>query len=201
MGIIEIIKSRRSIRKYKPDDIPYEIIIELIDAARWAPSSGNLQNWYFIIVKDPEKKNKLCESAFGQRFVREAPVVIAVCSDPRKVEYIYGERGKKLYSIQNVAAAIENLLLAATEKGLGTCWVGAFKEDEVKKVLEVPEYIEIHALITLGYPDESPKSSRRDLTEIIFFEKWKNTTYAPELYPLMDYIQSLIDRFRKLKVK
>jgi nitroreductase len=197
MDVFEAILSRRSVRKFKPDDVSYETIMEILEAARWAPSSGNLQNWYFIVVKDPEKKLKLCKAALGQKFVAEAPVLIVVCSDPRKVEYIYGERGRRLYSIQNVAAAIENLLLAATAKGLGTCWVGAFNESEVKSALEIPDYIEVHAIIALGYPDESPKSSRRALDEIVFFERWGNSKYVPELYPLVEYFQKLIENLKR----
>lgn len=196
MSIIEIIKNRRSIRKYKKEDIPYEKILGILEAARWAPSSGNLQNWYFIIVKDPEKREKISEIA-DQEFIKNAPVLIVVCSDTESVKYYYGEKGK-IYAIQNIAAAIQNILLKAYEDGYGTCWIGSFDEDKIKELLGVPKNIEVHAIITLGIPDESPASNRKPLAESIFFEKWGNKIYKPELYPLMDTMKDIIRYLKEL---
>ncbi len=198
MVILNIIKGRRSIRRYKIQDIPYEKILEILEAGIWAPSSGNLQNWYFIVVKDPKKRKQLAEASMGQGFVYEAPVVIVVCSDTKKVEYFYGSRGK-FYAIQNVAAAIQNILLEAWSEGIGTCWIGAFDEKRVKEILEIPKDIEVHALVTLGYPDESPSSDRQPLREKVFFERWGNRVYIPKLYPLLEKLEDLNWKFKDLR--
>ena len=200
MAILNVIKSRRSIRKYKAQDIPYEKVLEILEAGIWAPSSGNLQNWYFIVVKDPKKRKQLAEASMGQWFVYEAPVVIVVCSDTKKVEYFYGDRGK-FYAIQNVAAAIQNILLEAWSEGIGTCWVGAFDEKKVKEILEIPEDIEVHAIITMGYPDEKPSSNRQPLREKVFFEKWGNRVYVPKLYPLLEKLEDLNLKIEDLKTR
>jgi len=201
MGILDLIKTRRSIRKYKSQDIPYEKILEILEAGIWAPSSGNLQNWYFIIVKDPEKRRKIMELSYGQGFILEAPVLIVICSDTNLVTSIYGEVGK-MYAIQNTAAAIQNIMLAAWEKGYGTCWVGAFNEKEIKKILEIPDDIEIHAIITLGVPDENPKPPKRiGLYEKVFFERWGNKLYKTVLYPIIEKLEGIKKEFLDLKSK
>ncbi len=200
MVLLDLFRNRRSIRKYRPVDVPYDILIEAIEAGRWAPSSGNLQNWRFIIVKNREKIKKIAEACNYQGFVAEAPALIVVCSNTDEVVSYYGKRGK-FYAIQNVAAAIENILLYLSAKGLGSCWIGAFDEKKIKEILEVPEGVEIHAVITVGYPDEEPKSNRKPLREIVFFEKWGNTSYQPGLYPLMDTLSNLKSKIYELKEK
>ncbi|MEM1684773.1 MAG: nitroreductase family protein [Nanopusillaceae archaeon] len=198
MGLIDLIKQRRSIRNYENIDVPYEKIIELLEAAIWAPSSGNLQNWYFIIIKNRDKINKIAEFS-DQEFIKKASAIIVVCSNDEIVEKIYGERGK-LYAIQNTAAAIQNILLLATEKNLGTCWIGAFDENKVKELLKIPKNISVHALITVGIPRENPKPpERKKLSEILFFEEWKNRIYRPSLYPLIDTLNNLLKEIKNLK--
>ncbi|MCK4483131.1 nitroreductase family protein, partial [Candidatus Bathyarchaeota archaeon] len=107
---------------------------KLVDSARWAPSAGNTQPWRFIIVRKPEIKRKLAAAALGQSFVEEAPVVIVVCADEDRSSMGYGVRGKTLYCIQDTAAAIQNIHLAAYSLGLGTCWIGAFREEEARRI-------------------------------------------------------------------
>jgi nitroreductase len=197
--IIGIIKKRRSIRDYEDKDIPYEDIHEILEAARWAPSTRNLQNWYFIIIKDKEKIEKIAEIA-DQSFIKKAPVIIVVCSNDKIIESIYGEKGK-MFAIQNVAAAIENILLAATEKEIGSCWIGWFDEKRLKELLEVPEDINIHAIITLGYPKHIPEApKRKSLSEIVFYEKWGNKIYRPSLYPLIEKLRKIKEDLKKLKI-
>jgi len=198
MGVIDLIRDRRSIREYINKDIPYEDILEIIEAARWAPSSGNLQNWYFVIVKNRDTIEKIAK-ATGQEFVKDSNTIIVVCSDDKLVESLYGDRGK-MYAIQNVAAAIQNMLLVATEKGIGTCWVGAFDEDMVKSIIEAPKEISIHAIITLGYYSKKPEPpKRKSLDEIVFFEKWGNRTYKPSLYPIIDWLKGELNKLKRLK--
>lgn len=173
MDVLEAIKGRRSVRAFRPDDVPNAVVEQLIDAARWAPSAGNIQPWEFIIVRNPELKRKLAEAALGQRFIEEAPVVIVVCANEIRSTQGYGMRGKNLYCIQDTAAAIQNLLLTAYSMGLGTCWVGAFREEEAKKALRIPEGIRPVAIIPIGYPAESPTApAKRSLKQIIHYETY-----------------------------
>ena len=173
MDVLEAIKGRRSIRAFKSEDVPPEIVEKLIDAARWAPSAGNIQPWEFIIVRNPEIKRNLAKAALNQSFIEEAPVVIVVCADEIRSSQGYGVRGKTLYCIQDTAAATQNIHLAAYSLGLGTCWVGAFNEEEARKILEIPEGVRPVAIIPVGYPAEKPPArNRRPLNQIIHYEKF-----------------------------
>lgn len=171
MDVFEAIKGRRSIRAFKAAEFPAETVEKLIDAARWAPSAGNIQPWEFIIVRKPEIKRKLAKAALGQSFIEEAPVVIVVCADEERSARGYGARGRNLYCLQDTAAAVQNIHLAAYALGLGTCWVGAFREDEARETLKIPEGIRPVAIIPVGYPAETPSPrSRRPLKQIIHYE-------------------------------
>ncbi|MEM3549847.1 MAG: nitroreductase family protein [Candidatus Bathyarchaeia archaeon] len=173
MDVLEAIRGRRSVRAYKNVDVPADLAERLIDAARWAPSAGNIQPWEFILVRKLETKRKLAEAALGQYFIEEAPLVIVVCADENRSAQGYGVRGKALYCLQDTAAAIQNLHLAAYSMGLGTCWVGAFREEEARKILEIPYGIRPVAIIPVGYPAEKPPPrGRRPLKQIIHYEKF-----------------------------
>jgi nitroreductase len=173
MDVFEAIKGRRSIRAFQNRDIPQEMVDRLIDAARWAPSAGNIQPWEFIIVRKPETKRKLAEAALEQTFIEEAPVVIVVCADENRSSQGYGTRGKTLYCLQDTAAAAQNIHLAAYALGLGTCWVGAFREDEAKKILNIPSGVRPVAIIPVGYPAEKPQPrNRRPINQIIHYESF-----------------------------
>ena len=173
MDVLEAIKGRRSIRAFKSQAVSTEIVERLIDAARWAPSAGNIQPWEFIIVRNPEIKRNLAKAALNQSFIEEAPVVIVVCADEIRSSQGYGVRGKTLYCIQDTAAATQNIHLAAYSLGLGTCWVGAFNEEEARKILGVPQGVRPVAIIPVGYPAEKPSArNRRPLNQIIHYEKF-----------------------------
>jgi len=166
--LFEAIKGRRSIRRFQEKDVPYELVMKLIDAARWAPSAGNVQPWEFIIVRDQGLKTALARAALGQMFIAQAPVVVVVCADEIRSGSVYGPRGATLYCIQDTAAATQNLLLAAHALGLGACWVGAFNEGEVRRVLGIPQGVRPVAIVPIGYPAESPRPPRRrEVGEII----------------------------------
>ena len=170
MGIIEIIKSRRSIRKYKPTPVEDEKLNTVLEAARWAPSAGNRQPWEFIIVKDLSIRRRIADVAPYGGFIAEAPVMIAVVVDPKKDPTHYIEDG---------AIATTQILLAAHALDLGTCWVGAFGsayEDDAKRVLGVPPNLRVLSLISLGYPAEERTSTRKDLREIVHYEKYGKKT-------------------------
>ncbi len=168
MEVIQAIKSRRSVRAFRSDPVPEDLLQEILDAGRWAPSAGNLQPWEFYVVKSAEHKEGLARAALGQGFVAEAPVVIVVCAAPVRSGRRYRERGEKLYCLQDTAAATQNMLLAATSLGLGSCWVGAFDEEGVRRVLGLGPELRPVALIPLGYPAEQPAAPRRrPLEEIV----------------------------------
>ncbi len=171
MELLEAIKGRKSIRAFKKQPVSDEAIKTLLDAAGCAPSAGNIQPWEFVIVRDQQIKEKLAEAALDQEFIKDAPLVIAVCADEKRSALGYGNRGRTLYCLQDTAAATQSILLAAYSIGLGACWVGAFNEDEAKIILKAPDGIRPVALIPLGYPDESPRQrGRRFLNQIVHYD-------------------------------
>ena len=173
MDILEAIRGRRSIRAFRSKDVPEETVEKLVDAARCAPSAGNIQPWEFIIVRKPETKRGLAEAALAQTFIEEAPIVIVVCANENRSSMGYGARGKSLYCLQDTAAAIQNMLLTAYSLGLGSCWVGAFREDEAREVLEIPRGIRPVAIVPIGYPAETPSPrSKRAIDRIVHYETY-----------------------------
>jgi len=174
LEVFEAIKTRRSIRSFTDEDVSNEDIERILDAARYAPSAGNIQPWIFIVVRDEKIKMRLSEAALGQFFIEEAPVVIVVCADEERSRRGYGDRGAKLYCIQDTAAATQNILLAAHALGLGACWIGAFNEEEVKKILNIPEGVRPVAIIPIGHPAEKPRIIfKRPLSEIVRYETFR----------------------------
>jgi nitroreductase len=171
----EIITNRRSIRSYLSDEIENEKIDYVIDAFRKAPSAKNLQPWKLVIVKDRVKRKDLSIASNNQAFLAEAPVLIVACA---KEDEAYGVMGGYMNSYPiDVAIALEHLILAATEVGLGTCWIGAFKEKLVKDILGVPENVRVVALTPLGYPGpgaDTPKRGRKSVSEIVCYEKYSD---------------------------
>jgi nitroreductase len=175
MDVFEAIKGRRSIRAYKSSKISEEGIRKLIDAARFAPSAGNAQPCEFIIVTRPEIKRRLAEAALAQSSIEEAPVLIVVCANEERSSQRYGVRGKTLYCLQDTAAAVQNILLTAYSLGLGTCWVGAFNEEDAKEILYIPSGIRPVALVPVGYPAESPRPrDMRSPDEAVHYETFGN---------------------------
>ncbi len=173
MDVFEAIKTRRSTRRFKSEDVSEEQVEQLLQAAIMAPSGGNMQPWDFIIIRDEEQKKALAKAALGQRFITTAPVVIVVCANKPRTARRYGERGAELYSLQDTSAATQNILLAATAMGLAGCWVGAFNDEAVSNVLKLPKNIRPVVILPIGVPGESPRMPPRiSLREIIHNEKW-----------------------------
>lgn len=171
MDVLDAVRGRRSVRAFKSQVVPAEVVEKLIEAARWAPSAGNIQPWEFIVVRKPEIRRRLSEAALNQAFVKKAPVVIVVCADEMRSSAGYGIRGKTLYCIQDTAAAIQNIHLAAYSLGLGTCWVGAFREEKATEALKIPLGIRPVAIIPVGYPAEfPPPRRRRPLSHLVHYE-------------------------------
>ncbi len=160
MDVLQAVKDRRSIRNFQKKDIPEEIIERLIEALIWAPSAGNLQSRKFYFVRDQHLKKELVSAALGQSFIAGAPLVIVGCTDS-SISGRYGERGVALYSVQDVAASVMGMMLVAHENGLGTVWVGAFRESEVSKVLALSDNLRPVAIVPVGYPSRVPPPPHR----------------------------------------
>ena len=156
---MEVIKTRRSIRRYKPDPVPDEVLNQVLEAARLAPSAGHRQPWHFIVVKDPETKRKLGIASWAS----EAPVVIVGCGDTNV---------SSIWYMVDFAIAFEHIVLTAANFGLGTCWMGKMGIDEIiKQVLKIPEHVKVVAVTPLGYPAETPSpKTRKTLSEIVHYE-------------------------------
>lgn len=203
-NLIEIMKKRRTIRKFKSDPIPNECVEKVIEAARWAPSGANTQPWEFIIVKDKKTKGEIAnifleytkreqkqdrEFPFGQieslrkKYV-DPPVLIVVCSDPRfKEAYPMGSHRDRILDV-SMGAAIENLLLAATALGIGTAW-GTVGDEEanrkLKELLGIPKVLNVLEVFSLGYPDIKPSSKYcRDIKDIIHYDKFDQSKWIKD---------------------
>ena len=159
MELFECIRARRSIRSFRPDPIPNDTLDKLLEAARLAPSAGNVQPWAFYIVRNKQVQDRLADAALGQTWMLTAPVILVVCADLPRAGNSYGHRGVELYAIQDTAAAVENMLLAAVAEGLAGCWVGAFREEVAAKALGIdPAHFRPLALIPLGYSSEAGRT-------------------------------------------
>jgi nitroreductase len=172
MDVTDAIRTRRSVRKFKKKAVPMEIIKEIIELGNSAPSAGNLQARDFIVVSEQKIKEQLARAALDQFFLVDAPVVVVVCSNLKRIAP-YGSRGKALYCIQDASAAVQNILLTIHSKGLSSCWIGAFDEREVANVLSLPNYIRPVAIIPIGYADEKvDEPSPIPIEKLIHHERW-----------------------------
>jgi nitroreductase len=166
LDVNEIIRVRRSIRKYKRKRIEEEKLVRVLEAGRLSPSAVNKQPWHFILITDPEIRNRMKE-AYDARWFYEAPV----CVDPT-ISWIRRD-GENFWKVDG-AIAMQSMVLQATEEGLGTCWIGAFHEAVVRKILEIPPHIRVLVMTPLGYPDEvkEPVTKRKKMEEILHQNKW-----------------------------
>jgi nitroreductase len=165
--------NRVSVRKFYKKPVDDKLIGVMLHMAVQSPSAGNVQEWRFIVVKNDELKKKLYEAALRQDFIKDAPVVIVVCADLKSISLKYGKRGELLYALQDTANATMSMLLAAHALGLGSVWVGAFDEDKVKFILDLPEHIRPVAILPIGYPAEKPKKPDRiPFENVTWVDKW-----------------------------
>jgi nitroreductase len=169
MQLMEAIKRRRSVRSYQDRAVEEEKLLRVLEAGRLAPSARNMQDWKFVVVRDQDLRRKLAEAARNQEFVGQAPVVIAACGTS---DYVM-TCGQLTYPI-DVSIAIDHMTLSAVEEGLGTCWIGAFYEDTVKEILQIPQSIRVVALLPLGYPaaEQAKPTPRKSLKEIVAYDRW-----------------------------
>ncbi len=173
LDVFEAIRLRRSVRSYRPNPVPVKSLNKILEAARLAPSANNSQPWHFIIVTDPEKRKAIAKDCMFGRFLSESPVVIVGCGDPSASPRFY---------VQDTAIALEHMVLVATSEGLGTCWIGSFKEDSIKKLLKIPDKLRVVSLLAVGFPKGSLDITRtlvhairprKKLHEITSFEEYK----------------------------
>lgn len=169
MDVFEAISQRRSVRSYQDREVEEDKLQQVLEAGRLAPSARNLQEWKFVVVRDPQLREKLVEAANGQQFVGQAPVVIVACAPQHDHVMSCGHPSHLI----DVAIAMDHMTLAACELGLGTCWIGAFNQDKVRRVLGIPDAVEVVQLLPLGYPTAWPDAKpRKSLDEIVCYGRW-----------------------------
>ncbi len=171
MDLMEAIKTRRSIRKYKETPVPENLLKEVLNAARLAPSADNAQPWKIIVLRDVQAKQRVTQACNGQKFLVQAPVVLVLCGIPEEAFPTVG--GYMSSHVIDATIALDHLTLAARALGLGTCWVAMFKEDRVREILGIPEDVRVVAVSPLGFPDETPeRTPRKNLEELISYDKY-----------------------------
>ncbi|RLI12644.1 nitroreductase [Candidatus Bathyarchaeota archaeon] len=170
MNVFDAIRTRRSIRKYLNKPVEREKLSKILEAARLSPSAANCQPWRFIVVTDQKIKEEL-RAAYDEDWFVSAPVIIVGCALPSEA-WVRSD-GEEYWKV-DLAIAMQNLILEAWDLGLGTCWIGAFREDEVKRILGIPDEARVVALAPLGYPAEEkdPVTKRKPLEEIVSYNYW-----------------------------
>jgi nitroreductase len=169
MDVSEAISTRRSVRSYKNQDIDDETLAKIIEAGRLAPSASNAQQWKFIVVKDPTTRVKLAEAASQQAFVGEAPVIIVACATGAESFMSCGQPRLTV----DLSIAMSFMILQATELGLGTCWIGAFDEGDVKSILGIPEDMRVVAISPLGYSSMATRPKpRKIMAEVVCYDRY-----------------------------
>ncbi len=169
MDFLELAKKRYSVRAYKPDPVEDEKLQQVLEAARLAPTACNIQPFQFIVIHTKGKEADL-RRIYSASWFAQAPLVICACGIPSQT-WVRGD-GKN-YCDVDVTIAMDHLILAATELGLGTCWIGAFNPAAAHEVLGLPDDVEPIAFTPLGYPDDQPGyKSRQSLNELVRYEHW-----------------------------
>jgi nitroreductase len=165
---IETVLSRRSIRRYEKKEIPKEILNKILEAGRQAPSAANRQPVHFIVITNENLKKELSKGRYN-KFIQDAPLTIIGCANR-------GPILTRKWSIVDTTIALQNMVIAAWTMGIGSCWIGDFKEKQVKELLKIPNMWKIVALITFGYPAEQPNSrKKKPMTEIVSFNNFTKT--------------------------
>lgn len=181
MNIDELVVKRKSVRSFQGMPVSEDLLNNLVDVAHQAPSWMNKQCWHFIIVNDSIRIIEIAKTSITNRWLKQAPSLILICADPN----LSGNRDGISYYLVDAAIAMDHLILSATDKGLGTCWVGSFNEDKLKTILSIPPRIRVVALTPIGYPKKQNKTmsehvrstivkstKRKSLTEICHWNQW-----------------------------
>jgi nitroreductase len=168
MELSDVLNTRRSIRAFTSQQVEQAKLRQILEAGNSAPSAGNLQAYEVYVVTDPQQRKALARAALDQEFLASAPVVLAFCANPARNMGRYGERGRRLYALQDATIACTYAMLTATDLGLATVWVGAFNDDAVSKVLRLPVGLLPVAMLPVGYAAEHPAAApRRPLDDLV----------------------------------
>jgi nitroreductase len=171
-SLLALLKGRRSIRRYRPDPVPDEMVEQLLEAGQWAPSASNRQPWAFIVVRDETIRQQIARYA-AYYFIRwahvaEAPLLIVLCGDARNPVY-------RRFLHEDVGLAGGQMMLQAKALGLGSCWIGALDRKAIASILKLPDHLEIVGLLTVGFPAEAPPPPpRKPLAEIVHYDVYGN---------------------------
>jgi len=164
MSLVDVILNRRSIRRYDQKEIPKDVLDKILEAGRQAPSAVNRQPWHFVVLTDYEIKKELSKGLFN-RHVKNSPVTVVGCASTGLLD--------RRWSIVDTSIALQNMVIAAWAMGVGSCWIGDFKEDKVKKLLKIPSKWKVVALVSFGYPAQKSKPRRKKpLEEIVSFNRF-----------------------------
>lgn len=194
MNIFEAILKRKIAVKFEKKEIDDKLIGLILHSATHAPSAGDIQEWRFIVVKDDNLKEKISELSYDEKILKEAPVCIVVCADIEAISTKYGEKGKK-YAIQDTSFASMIIILCSYALGLSSTLIRNFKSDEIKKLLDLPEYLEPMTIIPIGYPAEEREIDRipyENLTSLNLYGR----KYEVELKPLIEYLKDFLEKKR-----
>jgi nitroreductase len=178
---LALLKGRRSIRRYKPDPVPDELLAQVLEAGRWAPSASNRQPWTFVVVRDEAVRRELAQHA-AYYFIRwahasEAPVLIALCGNA-------GSRIYRQFLHEDIGLAGSQIMLQARALGLGTCWLGGVDRAAMAQILKLPDKLEVIGLLTLGFPAEDPPPTpRKPLSEIVHYDVYGNQAAGGDVTP------------------
>ena len=173
MEFDRVVEKRQSIRNFSSKKVDWREVIKAIDSALQAPSAGNMQTLRFIIVSDRDKIKKLADAS-QQDFVAKAQFVVVVCSDKSQIARMYEDRAE-MYSRHQAGAAIEHFLLKLVDLGLASCWIGAFSDEVVKGILQVPDDVNVEAILPVGYElGKTKKRQKANLDSVLYFDKYKN---------------------------
>ncbi len=165
LSLVDIVLSRRSIRSYEKKEIPMDVLNQILEAGRQAPSAANRQPFHFIVVTDENIKKEFSKGLFN-RFIKNAPLIIVGCANTSAL--ITGK-----WAVVDTTIALQNMVIAAWAAGIGSCWIGDYKEKKVKQTLQIPEKWKVVALVSFGYPDEKPKSrKKKPITKLVSFNKF-----------------------------
>ncbi|MDH5450695.1 MAG: nitroreductase family protein [Candidatus Bathyarchaeota archaeon] len=167
MSLVDVILSRRSIRRYEQKEIPKDVLDKILEAGRQAPSAANRQPWHFIVITDYEIKKELSKGLVN-RHIKNSTFTVVGCAYTG-----LGHIGTRKWSIVGTSIALQNMVIAAWAMGVGSCWIGDFRENKVKQLLNIPDKWKVVALISFGHPAEKPEAKKRKrIKEIVGFNKF-----------------------------
>ncbi|MEK6826280.1 MAG: nitroreductase family protein [Nanoarchaeota archaeon] len=191
MEFDEIITARHSIREYQNKEVKHEILCEILDSAKQAPSSGNIQNWTFMIVNDKKKMSRLAKACLDQDWITTAPVLIVVCYNDKSIKTLFPKKYVE-FSLQNTTIASTYIMLKAVTLGLGTCWIDIEKKEDVANCLKLPNHIIPSHLITIGYhKGQYKRTSRNEISIVTYFEEYGKRTKSFSPFPLDKTIRKI----------